>query len=341
MVDEELIASVIADLERVQNFDAKGLEQRERLGSEFQFSEAVSPTEKLISLFQKIPSDSMVEFPEKELKAIQSTANSTFNIFDQILSFDVKQPEPGQRRDALINQLDGTFQQTFSVLFPFISYAMARTVDFNQLSTDGRAAVQGVKDDVAELVTELNTTSEEATRVLTEVRELAAEHGVTQQAKYFSEQATKHERSAAYWLKASIGMAVLVLLYAISTLFFPYLEIFQADSNLQAIQLLASKFLVFAVLSFGLFQTIKNYQAHRHNAIMNNHRQNALLTYKTLAEAGGSAEARDTVLQHAAAAIYAPSDSGYMKSEERGYGGNPVVGFTPRSTISAASSSDV
>lgn len=54
------------------------------------------------------------------------------------------------------------------------------------------------------------------------------------------------------------------------------------------------------------------------------------MTYKTLAEAGNAPELRDAVLQHAAAAIYAPNDSGYLKSEERGYGAQSLLALLPR-----------
>lgn len=340
MADGIVIEDVISDLERVQKFDVQELVQISRLGSELQFDEAVEPAKRLVALFSKLPSESVREFPHSELSDIQALAKSAFNLFQQVLDFDVKAAEPDVRRDRLIKQIANAYQSNFTRMYPLISFAMARTVDFNQLSADGRAAVQDVRDEAMKLMDELNSSSEKASNILAEVRDLAAEQGVTQQAKYFGDEASKHDELSTKWLIASAGVALSVLAYAVFTLFLPVLGWFKAESTLDSIQLLASKFLIFVVLSFALLQSVRNYQAHRHNAVANSHRQNALLTYKTLAEAGNSVESRDTVLQHAAAAIYAPSDSGYMRSEERGYGGTPVIGFTPKNTISGTVTAD-
>lgn len=337
MAAEVVVEDVIADLKRVQDFDPKTLVQQARLGDAGAFEGAVKPATRLIDLFMKLPTEAVREFPVVQKQNIQSWSKSAYALFDEILQFSLDEGSVEQRKQALITKLRNEYQTYFNHLFPLISYAVARTVDFNRLSEEGRAAVQSIRDETAKLTTEIHGTSENAKLVLDEVREAAAEHGVTQEAKYFSDEASAHQVAATKWLWASSIAGAVVVAYAVATLFFPQIDWFRASTTAEAIQLTASKILIFLVLSYLLFQCVRNYSAHQHNAVANKHRQNALMTYRTLAEAGGSPEARDTVLQHAAAAIYAPNDSGYLKTEERGYGGNPIVGFSPKSAIDIAS----
>ncbi len=340
MAQELNVDEVLDDLKRVQSFSASDLVQEDRLGRDAAFREAIMPAERLIGLFQKIPLDAIQEFPQTQRKQIQDSAKAVYNLFDEIGNFSVDEGNIAQRKSQLVQQLEQSYQGYFDKLFPLVSFAVARTVDFNRLTEEGRTAVQSIRDESKKLVDEIKETSDNARGVLQEVREAAAEQGVTQQAKYFETEANTHQELSGTWLTASIFMASIVVLYAVLSLFFPKFEFLAASTTSEAIQLTVSKILIFFVLVFLLFQCAKNYFAHQHNVVINRHRQNALMTYTTLAEAGSSIEARDTVLQHAAAAIYAPNDTGYAKNEERGYGGNPLIGVMPRPGVGAASQVD-
>ena len=153
---------------------------------------------------------------------------------------------------------------------------------------------------------------------------------MTQQAKYFADEAKFHDNAAERWKWGSFMFSGVVVLYAVSTLFFPQFDWLTADTTAEAIQLTVSKILIFGVLASILLLSVRNFSAHKHNSIVNKHRQNALMTYTTLADAGSSVEARDAILQHAAAAIYAPNDTGYLKNEERGYGQSLPLNISPR-----------
>lgn len=122
------------------------------------------------------------------------------------------------------------------------------------------------------------------------------------------------------WLRALISLGLVLLGYTLWTLFNSQSDLFKAESGYGSVQIAVSKFLVFSVLAYGVLACAKNYQSHRHNSVVNKHRQNALMTFRTFTESGGTLDARDTILNHAAAAIYAPVDSGYVRNEERGYG---------------------
>jgi hypothetical protein len=68
---------------------------------------------------------------------------------------------------------------------------------------------------------------------------------------------------------------------------------------------------------------------HRHNAVVNSHRSNALRTYDALVEAGVDPHIRGAVLVKAAECIYAPLPSGFSKSDGGEGGTMSVVSLVP------------
>ena len=331
MSDSIIVEEVIADLERVQDFQPRDLVQSERLGAEAAFTEAVEPAERLIDLFNQLPSSSVWDLPTRQKQNVQTWSKAAYNLFEQILSFSVNEGNIQDRKTQLVQQLSEAFQTNFNHLSPLISYSMARKVDFNRLSEEGRAAVQGVRDETAKLLEEIERTSENASTVLDEVKEAAAQQGVTQMAKYFADEAVEHQKASKNWLAGAIVSTIVLIIYVTSTFYFVV-----PDTIAAAIQSVSSKIIMFFTLAFVVFQCAKNYATHRHNFVVNRHRQNSLMTFTTLTEASTAPDARDVVLQHASAAIYAPIDSGYTKKEERGYNSNALSGAFPRTSISSS-----
>ncbi len=327
MTDDVILENIQEDIRRLQRFQPESLVQKGRLG-EMSFDGAVEPARKLISLFERIPVESIDEFPAQQLVQIQDTAKSIYSLFDEILAFKLSSGDPEGSRQQLVEKLKNFYQPSFNKLFPLISYLVSRTIDFGSLEMRARAAVQAINDDKEEVMASINETAEQARSLLREVREAAAEQGVTQMAKYFGEEAAAHSAASRNWLIASGVVGVVVCAYAIATLFlYSWLP---AENAFESAQIITSKLLVFGTLVYTLFQCVRSYSAHRHNQVTNKHRQNALMTYTTLAEAGNSPELRDAVLQHAAAAIYAPNDSGYLRNEERGYGAQSLLALLPK-----------
>ena len=201
--------------------------------------------------------------------------------------------------------------------------------DFTEWRERGKKALDSIGEDASEAILQARAASQEAQDILSHIRQVAAENGVTQMSTYFATEASEHQASAKNWLAASCVVSSILIAYAIVTFFI--FNWFGSMSPAESAQIVTSKLLVFGVLLFGLLQCVKSYNAHRHNSVTNKHRQNALLTFRSLVDAGNSPELRDAVLQHAAAAIYAPNDSGYLRTEERGYGPQALISLLPKS----------
>lgn len=312
--DDEQLRATISSLERVQQFDPETLARQSSLGDDFNFKPAVEPASNAIRLFQQLPVDVLPTFPKGHLTRVKQSADSFFNVLSQLLKFSPKQANPAETHQGLLNQVRDQHEQVFNQIHDLISYGASRHADVASLQRDFRAAIQGVEDRAAEITLALTKDQDEASRILADIRKVAAEHGVSQQSYYFSEESKSHETEARIWRKLTFGTAAALAAYAVLSLFVHKLEILTPKDTYETVQLTVSKVLIFAVIGYMLILFAKNYLAHKHNSIVNKHRQNALLTFQALVDAAGTEERRDVIVSYAAACIFSPQDTGYTKS---------------------------
>ena len=78
-------------------------------------------------------------------------------------------------------------------------------------------------------------------------------------------------------------------------------------------------FFFFAILDYLVLFCARNFLSHKHNTIVNKHRQNALVTFNVLGEAAGKDENRDVILTYVAARIFSPQDTGHIKQGGVGF----------------------
>ena len=299
-------------LERMQGFDVSTLPREADLGKQLNFQEAVEPAQQLIALYKRLSIAALEDFPLSILGQIKGQANSDYNLLKQILEFNSSQSNPQDSRRNLIQRLVNEYPTAFNSLHPFISYSLHRSADFQRLDQEARATLQGIEDKAKGQTEELAKARDEAKRILEEIRNVAAEQGVGQQAIYFRDASKEHADEATKWQKRTIWVGVVLAFYALGTLFLHKWPFLKPETVYETAQLAVSKMLVFAVISYMLYLCAKNFLSHKHNAIVNKHRQNALLTYTALVEAAGNTPNREVILNHAAACIFSPQSTGYV-----------------------------
>lgn len=319
-------------LERVQGYDPQKLVRQSELGSKFAFKAAVTPARRVISAFQLLPPSQLDFFPDQQLREIRDQANAFYNLLEQFQTFDIEaaQPNPTEAQRALLERLDKQYQPIFNALFPLISFATARSQDFSALEREARAATQAARDTTEAVVSEMQEQKKSADTILEEVRAVAAEQGVSKQAIHFKNEADLHKTAAENWRSYTVYTAAGLAAYAVASLFLHNLPGLSADDPYRAVQISVSKVLIFAVIAYMLFLCARNFLSHKHNEIVNRHRQNALATFTALAEATSDAASSDIVLSHAAACIFTPQDTGYTKGDASHSEGIPTLQIAPR-----------
>jgi len=282
------------------------------LGKQMNFAEAISPAQALVDIYRRIPLTALDDFSDSQLNSIGQQAIADFNVFKQILEFNTTiTADAANTRTGIINTLKTRRDQLFDQLWQYVAYGVARITDTTLLETQARATIQSIKDQAEKLTSQLLVAKNDADKALAEIRAVAAEQGVSQQAIHFKAEAAEQESLAATWLTYTYRFAAAVGGFAVLSLFLHKIDWIRPESSAEMFQLISSKLLIFAVLGYLLLMASRNYTTHKHNAVVNRHRHNALLTYRSLVEASGGAGTEDIVLAHAASCIFSPQETGF------------------------------
>lgn len=326
------LESVKKSLQRIREFDPKTLERKSDLGSAFELSAAIPPAMRLVELFKLLPIGTLDYFADRELAIIQASSDSIFKLFSTALEFDpTKEAEPNHRRMSLISSLQEAYQPNFSSLSPLISFAVARTANLVSLADEGRAIIQRIDDETKELYSQIEERGGDVEKILEEARKNLAEQGVSKEAHHFKTQADNHETQAKVWQNTTIKWAFVLGIYALLTLFMHRISWIAPANGIELVQVTLSKILIFGVIAYMLSLSAKNFLSNRHNEIINRHRVNALMSYRSIVEATNSPQASDIILQQAALAIYTFQDTGYVRTTEKNT--NTITELLPRTTV--------
>ena len=321
-------------LARIQDFDVESLIREEELGTSLNFRQAVPHAIKLIGFYKRLSREVVDDLPDSLANQIKSQADADFNRFQEILAFETTVGNPSEIRDQLIQQIQSAYDSTFSTLHPLISYGSSVTLDVQRMENDARAMIQSVQDQAENITEELSDRRDQAQGILDDIRKVAAEQGVSQQAIHFREESESHAEQSELWRKRTIYLALGLGAYAFLSFFFHKIPWIRPETTIQTIQLVASKILVFAVISYMLFLSARNFMSHKHNAIVNKHRQNALATFQALVDAAHEEANQDVILTHASACIFSPQDTGYAKSGSSSSASDQsVVGLLPKTMV--------
>lgn len=310
--EKKLREEVKQSVERLQAFDLKSLPREQDLG-QLNFKEAMDPAGRLVGLYKQLSLTALDDLSKQQVDNLKRQANSDYSRLEEILKFTLEQGNPQQARKNIIANFESVYNESFNVLHPLISYSATKSIDFQRLENDARAMIQSVKDQANELTKTIEKHRDDAKTILEDIRKVAAEQGVSQQAIYFRDEFDVHQGEAEKWRKSTVQLAWVLGLYALVSIGIHKIPWLEPTDTYQTIQLGVSKMLIFAVISFMLYLSTRNFLAHKHNAIVNKHRQNALMTYKALADAAKESDVRQVVLTQAAACIFGPQMTGYIR----------------------------
>jgi hypothetical protein len=313
MATEQTYLKCKEALERIQNFDPHSLGRKEDLGQQLSFVDAVEPADQIIAVYKRIPISALDDFTDSQLNVISGQANADFSVFSQILAFDATTSNAANERNSLLANIKVRRDQVFDQLWQYIAYGVARITDTSLLEVQARATIQGIKDQAKDLTGQLSKAKGDADAALVAIRSVASEQGVSQQAVYFKGEAAEQEALATKWLTNTYWFAASFAVFAVLSLFLHKIDWLKPQSTAEMFQLITSKALIFFVLGYLLLMAARNYMTHKHNAVVNRHRQNALLTYRALVTAAENSGTQDIVLANAASCIFAPQETGFTQ----------------------------
>lgn len=326
---EELITQATDALKRIQEFDPQTLERKAVLGEDLHFGDVVPAAEKLIGLYQKVSSRILAELDSVSITKIKTAVEEDLKKFNEVLSFSAKVANPTSERDRISGNILNSYDSSFKVLMPFITYSACNAVDFQHLESEAQAHVDRISVIENQFKSYLENARTECQRITDDVRKMAAEQGVSQQAIYFKDEYENHQKQATHWFVGVLLSAIILVVFVCLTTVMHKIPYLVPQTSYDTVQLAVSKVLIFTVLSYFLYFSVKNYMANNHNAVVNKHRQNALLTFNALVDAAGESANHDIILTNAAACIFSPQVTGYIGASMDGVSAESIVKLFP------------
>jgi DNA-binding phage protein len=262
------------------------------------------------------------------LSRLNGVAQQNLGILQQIKAFNPTTYGANARpqRDALLQQVRDVYDGAFDTVMPARAMLTNTITDSAQVAADAQRVLARIDALFSDKQEELNAKVAQATEALDAVRQLAAEAGVSQHALYFREEANEHRKAATRWLLATAALALVTLGFGA----WSYAYHLQAAPILPAgalVQLTIAKLIVFSVLVTALVWTGQVYRAHRHNYVVNKHRQNALSTFQAFAQAALDAQTKNVVLVQAMQSVFAPQETGFTGRPSEGTSSPQVLEF--------------
>lgn len=314
------VKELVLELQRIS---VEFVVRAEDRGKDFALTEAAEGVGTILSLWRMIEVASLDGAPPELLKKLQAVAQADKELLIKLHEWDPKQDPGYGKRDALLRELDNRVSYHFERSLPWFYFGRMNETKWAE-SVKGRLESQA-EEILGRLQGELSQVENvrsEVNEIRSDVEQAAGLMGVEAHATAFAKVAGEHDRAAKKWLVTSFVLAAVTALMA--ALWF-YGNLGRVPQDLSdAVHYGIGKVFFFGALSFALYLSSRNYLVNRHNAIVNQHRQNALLTYRAiLDDVVEDRHYREKVLTFAASCIFSPQPSGYSRDE------SPTVTLQP------------
>jgi hypothetical protein len=185
-------------------------------------------------------------------------------------------------------------------------------------------------------ITELGLAIEKANDLNRELEAKAAQSVVSNYAKIFEDEEGKNIRSSVIWLVVSLVLSGLLILGLIESYRLDWFQISEKvmtkDGEKIVLNLpnLISKLFLISFCVFIISFCFKQYSINKNLQTLNNHRKNALNSYKLFVDSIGKDDlaSRNALMLQVAKAIYEHTNSGYLSIKQGDNSSPNVIEFT-------------
>jgi hypothetical protein len=264
--------------------------------------------------------------PDRELSALWETLQSIRTHLLELKKFAPRatSADPIPIRDELVERLRLAHEAAFRRFAPVIA-------GLSRASTRG----ERLKDDVLSTRTEVEKLLTEARLMAHRVRDTAQLGGVAVHAGIFGDAALGHEESAVRWLRITVFLASVTGFLAVLSV--ASLFLFRAHYGKLTIPLLAhlaiAKLVVFSLMFSAIVWCGRMYRAHRHNHVVNRHRQLALISFDTFVKSAEDQHIRNAILLQATQCIFGSQPTAYVEDEHETAASSPHIVEIVRSLV--------
>lgn len=279
------------------------------------FQEAEPLFNTIIDSVIRLQEANLQSLPNEILEQTAIRLEELASCLDRIARFNpIQENQTAAHRNELVANLErhyAGFYEAAHKIFASVKPKMPSLEDMQAEARKGAAKL----DELLKETTALQQRIEiEANAALAMAKQAAAESGVTVHAGLFQAEATTHRKLARAWLAGTILCAVVTALAAGGSIYLLLTSSLKLDTA-YAIQLTASKLVLFSVLYFATLWAAKIHKAHKHNELVNQHRHNALRTFEAFAAASKDADTKNAVLIQTTQSIFGQTGTGFTAGE--------------------------
>lgn len=250
--------------------------------------------------------------PDNVAAQINSQLEAMKNLMERIRGFRIMQKDPTGTRDALCNELKGQVDVVYTQVTPHIPYLAYMRGDVDRNITALVSKVSEAGEMVTAAKADIVSKTGEIEKLVSTAREVAAKAGVAIFTKDFKGEAERHEKESVIWLRATMGLAAATALLAMLFIFY-----FPTSTSLpELVQRIAAKLVLLGVLFTATVWCGRHYKGLRHQAAVNHHRANALLTFQAFTQAAADDATRNAVLLETTRSIFAHANTGYIEESQ-------------------------
>jgi hypothetical protein len=278
---------------------------------------------------------------ESQLKLVINWFDPIRNHIQAIRAFNpIGSNQPVSERNNLISGIKTIALDAATNFGPFIAGCnISKPSEFDERA---QKAIKNLQDYIG---TEMGAALNKQKQTLTEMeaileasKKAAQSVGIVEHSKFFKEESDGHQRAAYFWLFATVLLAAATVWVG----WWNYTHTLDALTQAVArgrtakeapiqghaeeagehsanfalqIQLALAKLIIFSILFSAVVWTGKMYRAHRHNAVINRHRLNALSTFEAFVKGTDDPQIRSAVLLQATQCIFGSQSTGYIAGD--------------------------
>lgn len=332
-----LRTNLLQRIRSITEIKVDDLVRAEKLGEMFSFAAGRSVFEKALAIYRLLASADFDLVTELRLTQLIEVTDAVLNQIVQIKSFQPQGGNPTQQRDNVLNAFKVTFDQAFGVISTVMAVSDVQKLGFYETEARGTAErLQTFFEEQTKAFQDFKSVAEkDISETLTKAKQAAQEIGIVRHAAFFATEAAEHKKMARVWLAVTslLGLGTGVLAWFNYNKTLSVLQELLSPENkggpgLNAavtIQLAIAKLIVFSILFSAVVWAGRVYRAHRHNYVVNKHRQNALSTFEAFVKATDDAATKNAVLLQATQCIFGPQSTGYLTQEKDSEGPTQIL----------------
>jgi len=274
------------------------------------FLDAESEIQKLFDMLNHFLTLPVELLPEVELTKLSNALTPLQARLVEIRDFSIDGANPTGQQEAISTHIKTETDAFYTSAHLWIPYLAYQKGDVQRNISELNSSVKQANQVLENTKEEAREKSEEINDIVQVAKEASASVGVGHFTSNFSGEADKLEKTAATWLKTTIGLAFFTFLATIGS--YLLLSIPNEATAAQIVQVLSTKLIIIVVFLTATLWTGKIYKALMHQVSVNKHRANSLLTFQAFIKASNDPNTRDAVLLETTRSIFTLASSGFI-----------------------------